>query len=252
MEEGYVKCRRENKISTIEFFHPLSNSMPGILLQELSQNIKAESESDSTVIVLKSAGAKAFCAGASFNELISIESEEDGLKFFSGFAEVINAMRTCRKLIIARIQGKCVGGGVGIAAAADYVIALSSADIKLSELALGIGPFVIGPAVERKTGVAAYSELAIDAASWRSAIWAKEKGLFNEVCETAEQLDATVKKLATTISQYSPEAMAAMKEVFWEGTDHWDGLLQKRAAISGKLVLSDATRIAIEKFRKKT
>ncbi len=251
MEEGYVKCRRENKISTIEFFHPLSNSMPGVLLKELSQNIREESESDSAVIVLKSAGDKAFCAGASFNELISIKSEEEGMKFFSGFAEVINAMRSCKKFIIVRIQGKCVGGGVGIAAAADYVIALSNADIKLSELALGIGPFVIGPVVERKTGVAAYSELAIDAACWRTAQWAKEKGLFNDLCETTEQLDDSIKKLTTTLSQYNPEAMSAMKEVFWEGTDHWNELLQKRAAISGRLVLSEATRIAIEKFRNK-
>ena len=250
MQEGYVKSKRENNISTIEFFHPLSNSMPGYLLQDLSEKLKKEDKADTAVIVLKSAGNKAFCAGASFDELTAIKTEEEGLHFFSGFAEVINTMRTCRKLVIARIQGKCVGGGVGIAAAADYVFALNGADIKLSELALGIGPFVIGPAVERKAGVAAFSELAIDASSWRSAAWAKEKGLFNEVQESVEHLDESLEKLATTLSHYNPEAMSAMKKVFWEGTDHWESLLTERAAISGKLVMSSFTREAIEKFKK--
>lgn len=251
MEEGYVKCQRENMVSTIEFFHPLSNSMPGNLLKELSDEIKTEDESDTSVIVLKSAGTKAFCAGASFNELVAIQTEAEGIHFFSGFAEVINTMRKCTKFIVARIQGKCVGGGVGIAAAADYVVAMEGADIKLSELAIGIGPFVIGPVVERKIGVGAYTELAIDASNWRTSDWAKRKGLFNEVCTSVEQLDEAIRKLTSTLAQYNPEAMEAMKKVFWTGTDHWDELLKERAALSGKLVISSYTREAIEQFKKK-
>lgn len=251
MNEGYVHCQRQNNISTIEFFHPLSNSMPGYLLKELSNAIRQESDKTSAIIVLKSAGAKAFCAGASFNELTAIKSEEEGLVFFSGFAEVINAMRNCKKFIIARVHGKCVGGGVGIAAAADYVLATTHAEIKLSELALGIGPFVIGPAVERKIGVSAFSELAIDAASWRSANWAGQKGLFNEVYEDVAKLDDAVQHLAQRLAQYHPEAMASLKNVFWQGTDHWETFLQERAALSGKLVMSSYTKEAIENFKKK-
>lgn len=211
----------------------------------------AGNDSDTKVIVLRSAGDKAFCAGASFDELIAIRNEEEGLQFFSGFAQVINAIRVAPKFVIARVQGKCVGGGVGIAAAADYAIATEAAEVKLSELAVGIGPFVVGPAVERKIGNSAFSQLAIDATMWRSADWARRKGLFAEVHAQGDQLDEAVDRLARTLAHSSPEAMAEMKKIFWKGTENWDRLLMERAAISGRLVLSEFTRNAIEKFKKK-
>ena len=204
------------------------------------------------VIVLRSTGDKAFCAGASFDELIAIKNEQEGLQFFSGFAKVINAMRKCPKFIIVRIHGKCVGGGVGIAAAADYAIAVEGSDVKLSELAVGIGPFVVGPAVERKIGTSAFSQLSIDASNWRNSDWAKRKGLFAELHPTIEAMDESIEKLVTTLSHSSPEAMAEMKKIFWKGTEHWDELLIERAKISGRLVLSEFTRTAIEKFKAKS
>jgi methylglutaconyl-CoA hydratase len=203
------------------------------------------------VIILQSQGEKAFCAGASFDELIDIENEAGGLQFFSGFAHVINAMRKTPQPILARIQGKCVGGGVGLAAAADYAIAIDSASIKLSELAVGIGPFVVGPAVERKMGVAAYTELAFDASNWRSAAWAREKGLFAEVHEGIAGVDAAIDRLADQLANSNPHAMKDIKRVSWEGTSHWDTLLLERAAISGRLVLSEFTKNAITQFKKK-
>jgi methylglutaconyl-CoA hydratase len=252
--EAYVTSHTDNSgITSIEFFHPQSNSLPGKILDSLAQEIHHAGLNDDTkVIVLRSAGEKTFCAGASFDELAAIKTNEEGLKFFSGFAHVINAMRKCPKLIIGRIQGKCVGGGVGLAASADYAIATESAEVKLSELAVGIGPFVVGPAVERKTGSAGFSHLAIDAASWRSADWAKRKGLFAEVHATIEQMDESIGRIANTLAHSSPEAMAEMKKIFWRGTDNWDELLMERAAISGRLVLSWFTRNAIEKFKSKT
>jgi methylglutaconyl-CoA hydratase len=183
--------------------------------------------------------------------LVQIKTAEEGLAFFSGFAHVINAMRKCPKFIIARIQGKCVGGGVGLAAAADYAIATVHADIKLSELAVGIGPFVVGPAVERKIGVSAFSALSIDASMWRNSEWAKKKGLFAEVHENIQNMDEAVERMVHSLSHSSPEAMAELKKVTWQGTDHWDKLLPERAAISGRLVLSDFTRQAIQKFKAK-
>jgi methylglutaconyl-CoA hydratase len=250
--EGYVKTETHNGITTIEFFHPQSNSMPGKLLEELAQAIHGEgNEDDTKVIILRSAGEKAFCAGASFDELAAIKTQEEGLQFFSGFAHVINAMRKCPQFIIARIQGKCVGGGVGIAAAADYAIATEGADIKLSELAVGIGPFVVGPVVERRVGTSSYSHLAIDASMWRSADWAKRKGLYAELHASTAEMDESVSRLAHTLSHSSPQAMADMKKMFWKGTEHWDHLLLERAAISGKLVLSNFTRNAIERFKAK-
>ena len=200
---------------------------------------------------MRSAGEKAFCAGASFDELLAIRTEEQGREFFSGFAHVINQMRKCPQLIIARVHGKCVGGGVGLAASADYCIALDKAEIKLSELAVGIGPFVVGPAVERKIGASAFSQLAIDATLWRNAEWAKRKGLFAEVHETFENMDESVRRLSHTLAHSSPEAMAQLKKIFWKGTEHWDTLLLERAAISGKLVLSEFTRNAINSFKVK-
>ena len=248
----HVKTETHNGITTIEFFHPQSNSLPGKVLEQLAYEIHfAGTHAETKVIVLKSAGDKAFCAGASFNELMEITTEAEGLKFFSGFEQVINAMRKCPKFIIARVQGKCVGGGVGLAAAADYAIAVNEADIKLSELAVGIGPFVVGPAVERKIGTAAFSALAIDAGMWRNSEWAKRKGLFAEVHENIQNMDESIDRLATNLAHYHPEAMAEMKKMFWHGTEHWDELLKMRAAISGKLVLSSYSKTAIEKFKAK-
>ncbi len=249
---AYVNRVVQHGIATIEFFHPQSNSLPGKVLNELTTAITQAGEDPATVvIILRSAGEKTFCAGASFDELVAIQNEEEGLKFFSGFANVINAMRTCPKFIIGRIQGKCVGGGVGLAASVDYAIATEGAEVKLSELAVGIGPFVVGPAVERKIGTSAFSQLAIDASMWRNADWAKRKGLFAEVHPTVEDMDESIKKLSDTLVHSSPEAMAEMKKIFWKGTEHWDKLLIERAAISGRLVLSDFTKKAIENFKTK-
>jgi methylglutaconyl-CoA hydratase len=249
---GYVKSELHNHICTIEFQHPQSNSLPGKLLEELAQAIHgAGNDERMKVIILRSAGEKAFCAGASFDELIAIQNEKEGLQFFSGFANVINAMRTCPKFIIGRIHGKCVGGGVGLAAAVDYAIATDKAEVKLSELAIGIGPFVVGPAVERKIGTAAFSAMAIDASSFRNAEWAKRKGLFAEVHDSAENMDEAILRLSNTLSHSSPDAMAEMKKIFWKGTEYWDELLMERATISGRLVLSDFTKQAIAKFKSK-
>jgi methylglutaconyl-CoA hydratase len=250
MNEAYVKQQFRNGVRQIEFFHPQSNSLPQRLLEEMTQAIKAAGmDAETKVIILRSAGEKVFCAGASFDELAAIKNEEEGLKFFSGFAHIINAMRTCPKFIIGRIQGKCIGGGVGLAAAVDYAIAVEDAHVKLSELAIGIGPFVVGPVIERKIGASAFSQLAIDATMWRNAQWAGRKGLFTEVYASVGDMDESVSKLADTLVQSSPEAMAEIKKIFWKGTEDWDQLLPERAAISGRLVLGDFAKNAIEKFK---
>ena len=249
---GYVKTELHNHVRTIEFFHPQSNSLPGRLLEALTHEVHgAGNDPETRVIIMCSGGEKAFCAGASFDELLAIENAEQGLQFFNGFAHLINAMRKCPKFIILRIQGKCVGGGVGLAATADYAIAVEGADIKLSELAIGIGPFVVGPAVERKMGLAAFSSLSIDATGWRSAEWARRRGLYAEMHANTEQMDEAIGRLAGNLAHSNPQAMAMLKETFWKGTEHWDHLLPERAAISGRLVLSEFSRKAISQFRKK-
>ncbi len=252
VDQGHVNHTiAENGIATIEFGHPLSNSLPGKILQKLADTITTLGQDKNVkVIVLKSAGDKAFCAGASFDELISIKDLETGKVFFSGFANVINACRKAPKFIIGRIQGKAVGGGVGVASAVDYCFATENADVKLSELAVGIGPFVVGPAVERKMGLAAMSELAINATAWKSATWAREKGLYTDVFATIAEMDEQVDALAQRLAKSNPEAMEMLKNVCWEGTEDWDELLVKRAAMSGKLVLSEFTINAINAFKK--
>lgn len=251
--EAYVRSTTHQGITSIEFYHPQSNSLPSSILKDLAAAIThAGNDPNTLVIVLRSGGEKVFCSGASFDELSAITTESEGLAFFSGFANVINAMRTSPKFIIGRIHGKCVGGGVGLAAAVDYAIAVETADVRLSELAIGIGPFVVGPAVERKIGVSAFSQLAIDASMWRNAQWAGRKGLFAEVYGSKEDLDEAVGKLAFNLSHFSPDAMREMKKILWKGTDDWDRLLPERAGISGRLVLSDFARKAIEKFKLKS
>ncbi|CAM3980850.1 enoyl-CoA hydratase/isomerase family protein [Flavobacterium antarcticum] len=249
--EGSLYTKIENKIATIEFGHPASNSFPSFLLQRLTDELnKLSQNKDVSVIILKSQGEKAFCAGASFDELLQIDDLEKGEKFFSGFANVINAMRKCSQLIIGRIQGKTVGGGVGLAAACDYAFATEAAAIKLSELTIGIGPFVIAPAVERKMGTAALAELTIAGHEWQNAYWAKERGLFAKVYETISEMDKEVDFLAQKLASYNPEALADMKRILWENTSNWDSLLLERAAISGKLVLSEFTKNALSQFKK--
>ena len=252
IKDGYVKTEYHQGITTIEFYHPRSNSLPGRLLEELTGAVHgAGNDEETRVIILRSAGDKAFCAGASFDELLAIENAAQGLEFFKGFAHLINAMRKCPQFIIARIQGKCVGGGVGIAAAADYAIATEGADVKLSELAIGIGPFVVGPAVERKIGLAAFSHLSIDAALWRNADWARKRGLYAELHAHTDHMDESIRRLAGNLAHANPEAMATLKRTFWHGTEHWDKLLEERAAVSGRLVLSEFTRNAIHAFKNK-
>lgn len=250
MTQPYVKQTIENGVGYIEFFHPAHNSLPGDILAELAQTItNAGANDDIKVIVLKSGGDRTFCAGASFKELININDAEAGRVFFSGFANVINAMRKCPKFIIGRVQGKTVGGGVGVASATDYCMATKFASIKLSELNVGIGPFVVGPAVERKLGLSGMSQIAIDANSFYPAEWAKQKGLFAHVYESTEELDEAVKAFAENLCSYNTEAMRDMKQMFWKGTEDWDTLLAERAAISGRLVLSDFTKETLKRFK---
>ena len=248
----YVKIITDNGVGTIEFFHPQSNSLPGHILAELANTItKAGKDNKIKVIILKSAGERAFCAGASFDELIAINNEETGKKFFSGFANIINAARKCPKFIIGRVQGKAVGGGVGMLSATDYCFATKFSSVKLSELAIGIGPFVVGPAVRRKVGVSSFSAMTINAKKWFDANWAKEKGLYIEIFESSEEMDQEVNKLAITLSNSNPEAMQELKKILWKGTENWDQLLMERAKNSGKLVLSEFTKNAIAKFKNK-
>lgn len=248
--EGYVKYTIENKVATIEFFHPDQNSLPGTILSELAATITLVGKMDDVyVIILKSGGDRTFCAGASFKELITINDAETGKVFFSGFANVINAMRTCPKFILGRIQGKTVGGGVGLAASTDYCFATKFASVKLSELNVGIGPFVVSPAIERKMGVSAMSQIAIDANTFYDAHWALQKGLYAQVFESIELMDEAIDTFAKHLCNYNPEAMLEMKKVFWRGTEDWDTLLAERAAISGRLVLSDFTKETLKKFQ---
>ena len=250
MQSSYVNYTAAHAIGVIEFYTPQHNSLPASILDELTNAFNTAAKDEMCkVIILKSNGERTFCAGASFDELLAIETKEQGLQFFSGFANVINAMRKCPKFIIGCVQGKAVGGGVGLASACDYTIATKYAQVKLSELAVGIGPFVVGPAVERKIGTSAAYELAIDASNFRSAEWAKEKGLFVEVVENLEELQAKSEALAKNLSTQNPEAMAEIKKAFWRGTEDWDSLLMERAAISGKLVLSEFTKEFIKKFK---
>ncbi len=249
--EGYIKTTHASPaIAEITFFHPKHNSLPGYLLAELKAAIEACGTDDTTqVIILKSGGDRTFCAGASFDELMAINDPATGKKFFQGFAGVINACRKCPKIIIGRVQGKAVGGGVGIAAAVDYCLATKYSGVKLSELNIGIGPFVIGPAVERKIGGAAFSQLALNANVFQSAEWAKAKGLYAEVHESVEALDTATMDLAKYLISTNPEAQRELKKIFWAGTDHWDKLLEERAAMSGQLVLSDYTKDVLKQYK---
>jgi methylglutaconyl-CoA hydratase len=248
-DNGKVNLTITNGVATISFYHPAQNSLPAALLHDLTKKIEqAGADIQTRVIVLKSEGDRTFCAGASFDELLQVKDKEAGAEFFSGFANVINACRRSPKIIIARVQGKSVGGGVGLAAAADYCLATEAAAIKLSELAIGIGPFVISPAVVRKIGLPAFSQLTIRASDFQTAQWAKEKGLYNEVYADMLSMDEALGTLAQKLASYHPDALTGLKQILWEGTEDWDDILKQRAAISGELVLSEFTQQALQSF----
>ena len=247
----YVKLDIENKVGIIEFFHPQSNSLPSHILSELAETITLAGSNDAIqVLILRSGGNKTFCAGASFDELQAIQNETQGKDFFSGFANVINAARKCPKFIIGRVQGKAVGGGVGMASATDYCFAIKHASIKLSELAIGIGPFVVGPPIERKIGLSAFSQLTINATEWHSAEWAENKGLLSKVYETVEDMDSAINVLVAKLSSSNPDSMRGLKKMMWDETDHWDNLLLERAAMSGTQILSDFAQQTLARLKK--
>jgi len=250
MSDGYVKTAILDGIASVTFHHPKSNSLPGHILRSMASAIEEAGQDPGVrVIVLRSEGEKAFCAGASFDELVAIEDEAQGLEFFSGFALVINAIRKAPKFVIGRIHAHCVGGGVGLAAAVDIALAHEAASARLSELAIGIGPFVVGPAVERKVGASAFGLMSATPATRRDAHWCERHGLYNELFPSVGTLDIRLNDLTTELAAYSPDAMAELKQVMWRGTQDWDHLLNERAAISGRLVLSAFTRSAIARFK---
>jgi methylglutaconyl-CoA hydratase len=251
LQDGEVEVELRDAIAFVRFSHPKSNSLPGALLRTLAEEItEIGGNSGIKVIVLSSAGTGAFCAGASFDEMKAVNDAAAGREFFSGFARVILAMARAPQFVIARVHGKVTGGGVGLVAASDYSIAVSGASLKLSELAVGLGPFVIGPVVERKVGRGPFEAMSIDA-DWRDAEWAERHGLYSRVVDDAGDLDKALDKLLAFLSQANPEAIRQLKHVFWGDIEDWPALLERRAAISGALALSAHTRAAIERFEKK-
>lgn len=248
MSGGFVKSEINNKIATVTFYHPKSNSLPSVLLNEMTSKFDSLSNNSKVnVIMLKSESEKTFCAGASFDELLMIKNFDEGKEFFMGFARLINSMRKCSKIIIGRIQGKVVGGGVGLVATCDYSFGSINASLRLSELAIGLGPFVVGPPIERKIGKEAFVEMSLDC-KWRSAEWARNRGFYHDICNSISELDDTVEKFSLELSERNPEVLKKIKRIYWDGTDHWDKLLEERAEYSGELVLSDHTKDFIEKF----
>ena len=201
-EPGDVRVDTADGIATVRFAHPKGNSLPGTLLRRLGAAVDALGADDAArVIVLRSGEPGPFCAGASFDELRGIADAATGKEFFMGFARLILAMRRAPKFVLTRVHGRTVGGGVGICAASDYVVAHESAQVRLSELAVGIGPFVVGPVIERKIGLGAFQALAVDAAEWRDAAWAERHGLFSRVVATPEHLDGYTRQLLSFHSE---------------------------------------------------
>jgi len=247
--EGSVRITVADGIGTVEFSHPKGNSLPAKLLNELAAAITTVGDDPAArVIVLRSAGSSTFCAGASFDEFTAVKDAEGGKEFFSGFSRVILAMIRAPKFVLVRVQGRAAGGAIGVIAASDYSCAVRGAQVKLSELQVGIGPFVVGVVIDRKLGPAALMNLAVHA-DWHDAEWCERHGLYSELCGDIAALDAAVDAHAKRLAASNPEAMREMKRIFWAGTEDWQARMGERAALSGRMVLSDFTRDALARFR---
>lgn len=244
-ETGKVETSLKNGVATVSFFHPKGNSLPSSILAQLTEAVRGFSANpEARVILIRSEGDGPFCGGASFSELQTIRNETEGTAFFMGFARLILAMVRAPKFVVTRVHGKAVGGGVGVIAASDYSLAARSASVRLSELAIGIGPFVVGPAIQKKIGLAAFTALAVDT-DWRDAEWAENRGLYASLYSDIRELDTAVENITRKLAASNPSAMAELKTAFWSGTEHWEDLLAARAAVSGQLVLSEFARCAI-------
>ena len=247
---GSLYTEVRDRVARVEFGHPDGNSFVSEMLDRLASEFNALSANSQVgAIILCSEGKDIFCAGASLKELMVVQTPQEGTEFFSGFAKVLNAMRLCTKPILGRVQGKAVGGGVGLVAACDYVFATEAAAIRLSEISIGIAPLVIAPAVERKAGKTGLAELSLSPLEWKNAYWAKEKGLYSRVYDSISELDRDLDFFSVKLASFSPDALQALTSVLWEGTAHWETLLTERAVLSGKLALSKQSRQALEKFR---
>lgn len=243
MSNEYIHYAAEYGIGRIEFFHSRGNALTSTMLREITSFIRAAGEDpEIKIVMIQSAGEASFCGGASLDELMECDSVKEARDFFMGFAHLLTAIRTCPKLVVVRVQGKVVGGGLGIVAVADLAFATVEASIRLSELSIGLGPFVIGAAVERKIGISAFSELTYLSSIWKDAHWAKEKGLFSAVFETLAALDIAMAAQIIELETYAPEAIALTKKMFWAQTPEWSDELEKRAGYSAKLWIQKKTR----------
>ena len=250
---GSLYASRSGALARIEFGHPASNSLNSELLARLQTEMNKFGDDDTVhTILIQSEGERAFCAGASFDELMEVSTPENSTAFFSGFAGLINTLRNCPVPVVARVHGKAVGGGVGLIAACDYALATEAASIRLSEIGIGIAPLVIAPAVMRKTGASGLSELSLAPGEWKSAYWAQEKGLFARVFEKRGDLDKESENFAAQLARHPRTALIALKRALWEGTAHWDSLLPERAAETGRLALSAETQQALKRFKERS
>lgn len=247
----FVRAELKNSVAEITFGTSKSNSLPGAILEKLAKTILEEGgKKEVKAILLKSEGEKAFCAGASFDELLEIAELETSKKFFGGFAKVLNAMRNCGKIVVVRVQGKTTGGGVGIACGADYCFATKHSALALTELNLGIGPFVIGPYVERKIGKSQFAAMAIDA-DFRSATWAEQHNIYHSVSDSIQEMDEKLDEFLLTLAGRSADALALIKKVSWEGTDHFYDLMPARIHMSASLILEDYAKENICKIKER-
>lgn len=242
-DSGTVVYTASPPLAHIEFYHPKGNSLPSRILEELTLAFRrASEEPDLRVITLQSRGDGAFCGGANLDELRAIRDFESGKAYFMRIAELLTAMRDTPGCIIAKVQGPAVGGGVGLIAASDFVCAGQDAPVRLSEVSLGIGPFVIGPAVIRKIGLSAFSTLSLDAGTWYDAHWARSFGLYNRVVESHVELDRVAEQLAGDLAASGPSAVTTLKRELWRGENDWPARLEESAEQSAKLLMTEHTQ----------
>ena len=208
------KIERDGAVARLILDRPqVKNAFDDVLIREMTDALESIAQDDGVRVVVLTGAGDVFSAGADLNWMKKVatygfeENVEDALIF----ARMLEALYRLPKPTIARINGACVGGGVGLVSACDVAVSVPEAKFALREILLGIAPSAISPYVLRKIGETHAHDYFLTGRTF-DAVRAREIGLVNEVVERG-LLDAEIDVWVQRFLHAGPQAIAATKKL---------------------------------------